>query len=136
MVERLHYRRQNHYRTKSNAVRRLRTPGGKLVFQNVRKSYGRHKCGDCKRPLPGLPAKSPAVYRRLKKRERTVNRAYGGTRCHRCVREKIIRAFLLEEQRRVKLVLLEKEKQRKEDSAASKTEKKKKSSSGKGKERK
>lgn len=31
------------------------------------------------------------------KREKTVSRAYGGSRCHQCVRSRIIRAFLIEE---------------------------------------
>lgn len=35
-----------------------------------------------------IPARRPPQFRLLKKRERTVNRAYGGTRCHSCVREK------------------------------------------------
>ncbi|CAE7744137.1 RPL34B, partial [Symbiodinium sp. KB8] len=36
------------------------------------------------------------VYKRLKKREKRVNRAYGGSRCAHCVRERIVRAFLIE----------------------------------------
>lgn len=34
---------------------------------------------------------------RLKKREKRVNRAYGGSRCAHCVRQRIVRAFLIEE---------------------------------------
>ena len=45
--------------------------------------------------------------RRTVKRERTVSRAYGGSCCHKCVRERIVRAFLLEEQKAVKKVLAE-----------------------------
>jgi large subunit ribosomal protein L34e len=40
-----------------------------------------------------------------KKRERTVSRAYGGSACAKCVKERIMRAFLLEEQKAVKKVL-------------------------------
>ena len=46
-------------------------------------------------------------YKNLKKRERRVSRAYGGSFCGTCVREKILRAFLLEEQKVVKKVLAE-----------------------------
>merc|ERR1719503_373651 len=44
-------------------------------------------------------------YRRLKKREKRVNRAYGGSRCAGCVRLRVVRAFLIEEQKCVKNVL-------------------------------
>ena len=42
-----------------------------------------------------IPARRPPQFRLLKKRERTVNRAYGGTRCHSCVREKWVTSTLL-----------------------------------------
>jgi large subunit ribosomal protein L34e len=34
-----------------------------------------------------------------------VKRAYGGVLCHKCVKEKIVRAFLIEEQKIVVKVL-------------------------------
>jgi len=34
-----------------------------------------------------------------------VSRAYGGSRCAKCVRQRIVRAFLIEEQKIVKSVL-------------------------------
>ena len=46
--------------------------------------------------LIGLPRLRPIEYSRLKKREKRVNRAYGGSRCAHCVRERVIRAFLIE----------------------------------------
>ena len=49
-----------------------------------------------------------ASMRRLKKRERRVNRAYGGSRCAFCTRQRVMRAFLIEEQKCVKQVLAEK----------------------------
>jgi large subunit ribosomal protein L34e len=45
-----------------------------------------------------------------KKRERTVSRAYGGSCCAPCLRQRIVRAFLLEEQKAVKMVLAERKK--------------------------
>jgi large subunit ribosomal protein L34e len=47
----------------------------------------------------------PAAYHRLSKNQKTVNRAYGGSRCAGCVRNRIVRAFLVEEQKIVKKVL-------------------------------
>jgi large subunit ribosomal protein L34e len=55
-------------------------------------------------------------FKNAKKREKTVSRAYGGSRCHTCVRQRIIRAFLIEEQKIVKKVLAEKSKKTKKSS--------------------
>mmetsp|Transcript_105003 Transcript_105003/g.292247 ORF Transcript_105003/g.292247 Transcript_105003/m.292247 type:complete len:126 (-) Transcript_105003:56-433(-) len=108
MVERLTYRRHNRYNTNSNKCRTLRTPGGKLVLQVLKKKGKTPACGDCGKKLIGLPALRPIEYRRLKNRERRVSRAYGGSRCGKCVRSRIVRAFLIEEQKIVKQVLAEK----------------------------
>merc|ERR1712071_469369 len=42
---------------------------------------------------------------RMSLRQKKVYRAYGGCLCHSCVREKIVRAFLIEEQKIVAKVL-------------------------------
>eukprot|EP00747_Dinoflagellata_sp_TGD_P058089 gnl/TRDRNA2_/TRDRNA2_150958_c0_seq7.p1 gnl/TRDRNA2_/TRDRNA2_150958_c0~~gnl/TRDRNA2_/TRDRNA2_150958_c0_seq7.p1 ORF type:complete len:127 (-),score=36.71 gnl/TRDRNA2_/TRDRNA2_150958_c0_seq7:91-471(-) len=125
MVERLHYRRHCPYNTRSNSTRALRTPGGKLVLHTVKKKASGPKCGDCGKRLIGVPALRPMEYRRLKKRERRVNRAYGGSRCAGCTRTRVIRAFLIEEQKCVKQVLAEKMSSTKEPSEKSKKGKKK-----------
>jgi large subunit ribosomal protein L34e len=65
------------------------------------------KCGDCKTPLQGIKHLRSTQYRRTKQRERKVSRVYGGAVCHSCVRQRIVRAFLLEEQKAVKKVLAE-----------------------------
>ena len=41
----------------------------------------------------------------MSKRQKNVSRAYGGSRCAACVRQRIVRAFLIEEQKIVKKVL-------------------------------
>eukprot|EP00921_Rhytidocystis_pertsovi_P019997 GHVQ01031730.1.p1 GENE.GHVQ01031730.1~~GHVQ01031730.1.p1 ORF type:complete len:132 (-),score=19.17 GHVQ01031730.1:437-832(-) len=128
MVERLNYRSHCHYNTKSNKVRKVKTPGGKLVFQNLTKKAQRPKCGDCKKPLNGIPALRPYKYSLIPKHDRTVSRAYGGSRCHQCVRQRILRAFLVEEQKCVRQVLLEKEKQKKDELKAEARKKSKKAS--------
>merc|ERR1712094_80606 len=101
----------------ANKQRTLRTPGGKLTFHTLKKKAKGPHCGDCGKALIGLPRLRPVEYSRLKKRERRVNRAYGGSRCAGCVRTRVIRAFLIEEQKCVKQVLAEKMSAAKEPSA-------------------
>eukprot|EP00933_Yihiella_yeosuensis_P035860 TRINITY_DN294_c0_g1_i2.p1 TRINITY_DN294_c0_g1~~TRINITY_DN294_c0_g1_i2.p1 ORF type:complete len:124 (+),score=34.11 TRINITY_DN294_c0_g1_i2:70-441(+) len=123
MVARLTYRRQCRYNTKSNMQRIVRTPGGKLVFQAIQKKAKGPSCGDCGKALIGLPRLRPYEMRRLKNREKRVSRAYGGSRCAKCVRMRVVRAFLIEEQKCVKQVLAEKLSQAKAESGK-KTKKK------------
>ncbi|KAJ3191001.1 60S ribosomal protein L34, partial [Dinochytrium kinnereticum] len=78
---------------------------GKLVFQRVRKLTGAPKCGDCGDKLAGIPNLRSAAYARISTRQKSVSRAYGGSRCSTCVRQRIVRAFLIEEQKIVKKVL-------------------------------
>ncbi len=122
-MQRLTYRRHTRYNTKGNKQRILRTPGGKLTFQTVTKKASPPKCGDCKKKLIGLPCLRPTEYRHLKSRERRVNRAYGGSRCASCVKGRIMRAFLIEEQKCVKQVLAEKMAAAKEPSTKKKGKK-------------
>merc|ERR1712173_331174 len=85
MVQRITYRRRLSYNTKSNRVKKVRTPGGRLVFQYLKKR--------------------PSVPKCLSRRQKTVFKAYGGVLSHKAVREKIVRAFLIEEQKIVMKVL-------------------------------
>jgi large subunit ribosomal protein L34e len=67
-------------------------------------------CGDagCNKALPGIAHMDKAAFKSAKGREKTVSRAYGGSRCAGCVKQRILRAFLIEEQKIVKKVLAEK----------------------------
>merc|ERR1712146_474635 len=76
MVQRLTYRRRHSYATKSNGVRKLKTPGGKLTLHNVSKKYSAPKCGDCHCALQGIPVLKPCLYSRLAKNKKNVSRAY------------------------------------------------------------
>ncbi|KAI8058594.1 60S ribosomal protein L34-B [Syncephalis plumigaleata] len=105
MVQRLVYRRHNGYNTKSNRVKIVKTPGGRLVYHHIKKAGTVPKCGDCGTKLLGLPAMRPIELSRISKRQKTVNRAYGGSRCAKCVRNRIVRAFLIEEQKIVKKMI-------------------------------
>jgi large subunit ribosomal protein L34e len=97
------------YNTNSSRLRGVRTPGGKLVKQRIAKKTKGPVCSDpgCNVKLPGLQHLKKSEYSRTKKRQRTVSRCYGGSTCHACVKSRIMRAFLLEEQKAVKKVLSE-----------------------------
>ncbi|OMO79040.1 Ribosomal protein L34Ae [Corchorus capsularis] len=107
MVQRLTYRTRHSYATKSNQHRVVKTPGGKLVYQTTKKRASGPKCPVTGKRIQGVPHLRPAEYKRsrLPRNRRTVNRAYGGVLSGSAVRERIIRAFLVEEQKIVKKVL-------------------------------
>merc|ERR1712200_64450 len=105
MVQRLTYRRRLSYNTASNQRRIVRTPGGKLTYQYKKKPRQIPKCGICKTTLRGIRPARAHERKRMSLREKKVYRAYGGAVCHKCVREKIVRAFLIEEQKIVAKVL-------------------------------
>lgn len=105
VLNRVTYRRRLSYNTKSNKTQLTNSPGGKLVNHYATKKTEISKCGDCKLSLSGIPAVRPVKFASLSKRAKTVNRAYGGTKCGQCVKSKIVRAFLIEEQKIVAKVL-------------------------------
>jgi len=105
MVQRLTYRRRHSYNTPSNQCRISKTPGGRLVYLYKKKKGSVPKCGDCKIKLHGITPARPRERKRLPTFKNRVNRPYGGSRCHKCVRSRIVRAFLVEEQKIVVKVL-------------------------------
>merc|ERR1711934_713599 len=78
------------YRTRSNNFKPVKTPGGKLVLHLIKK----HTKGN---GLQGIKVARPDVLRRMTSSKRTVTRAYGGVFSASEVRERIMRAFLIEE---------------------------------------
>ncbi|KAF8731531.1 hypothetical protein AX14_004731 [Amanita brunnescens Koide BX004] len=52
-----------------------------------------------------IVALRPRKYATISKRKKTVQRAYGGSRCGDCVKSRILRAFLVEEAKIVKKVI-------------------------------
>merc|ERR1711998_576142 len=104
MGARVTYSRNNSWTTRSNKVRQVRTPGGRLVVQYVKKIAKRPGNGmrTSSRPLGGIKAYRPADMARSKKHTRTVSRAYGGVFGHDELRNRIIRTFLTEEVKNVK----------------------------------
>merc|ERR1712113_670162 len=80
MVQRLTYRRTLSHGTSSNKRKIVKTPGGRLVYQRIGKAAKAPVCG-------------------------SGEGAYGGSLCGAAVRSRIIRAFLIEEQKIVVKVL-------------------------------
>merc|ERR1719178_358292 len=105
MAPRVTYRRRCSYATKGNKFAVVKTPGGKLAMKYITKKAKGPKCGDCGSKLIGIPCLRPTEYHSISKRQKTITRAYGGSRCGSCVRQRIIRAFLVEEQKIVKSVI-------------------------------
>ncbi|QLL32318.1 hypothetical protein HG536_0C04870 [Torulaspora globosa] len=120
MAQRVTFRRRNPYNTRSNKIKVVKTPGGVLRAQHVKKLASRPKCGDCGAPLQGVATVRPRKYATLSKTQKTVSRVYGGSRCANCVKERIIRAFLIEEQKIVKRVVKEQVEAAKKDASKSK----------------
>ena len=106
MVQRVTYRRRLSYNTSSNKVRKVKTPGSKVVVQYVQKrAHGPrapHDSCDCGKRINGIAQLRPFAYKKLSKRQKTVSRPYGGVLCAGCVKSRIVRAFLLEEIKSIK----------------------------------
>jgi len=117
-----------HYATRSNQVRRIRTPGNRLVFQKVTKrSQGPHTpwvLGH--KRLSGTKALGHFAARTSNRNKKTVSRAYGGVLAADQVRDRIIRAFLVEEQRIARRMDVDRKKYKKLKSRRDKKNKKKK----------
>jgi len=75
------------------------------VSQVLTKKSKGPRCGDTKVPLLGIKHMKNSAHKNAKKRTRTVSRAYGGTLSGNAVKARIMRAFLVEEQKAVKKLL-------------------------------
>ena len=94
------------YHTKSNKVKRFRTPGGKLRFKKIKKSRNPVICGDTKVILNGLKRLGKKDWKSLPKSQRTVSRTYGGCLSHEAVKHRIMRAFFNEELKCIKRAVI------------------------------
>eukprot|EP01112_Ceratiomyxa_fruticulosa_P012775 TRINITY_DN355_c0_g1_i4.p1 TRINITY_DN355_c0_g1~~TRINITY_DN355_c0_g1_i4.p1 ORF type:complete len:144 (+),score=37.84 TRINITY_DN355_c0_g1_i4:145-576(+) len=101
---RITYRRRNTHNTPSNKLKIFKTPGGRLQVHQLAKKVGYIKCGDCKEILPGFPRVTTKALSKLPAHKRHKRRAYGGSKCANCVKDRIVRAFLIEEHKIVKKV--------------------------------
>merc|ERR1712159_84684 len=104
MGARVHYARNKSWNTRSNKIRQVRTPGGRLTAQYVvkrAKGPGNGMRTSSLR-LGGLRRMRPTAYSRTAKHTRRVSRAYGGVYSHIELKNRIIRTFLTEEVKNVK----------------------------------
>merc|ERR1712174_127396 len=83
------------YRTRGNNFRPIKTPGGKLVLHLIKK----HTRGT---GMQGVKVARPNAFRRMNASRRHVSRAYGGVLTGTEVKDRIMRAFLIEEFKRFK----------------------------------
>merc|ERR1712139_333680 len=95
LERRIQYRRSSSYRTRGNNFRPVKTPGGKLVLHLIKK----HTKGT---GMQGVKVARPNDFRRMTSSRRSVSRAYGGILTGFEVKERIMRAFLIEEFKRFK----------------------------------
>merc|ERR1711874_95477 len=101
---RVHYRRTVRFNTDSNKTRRVRTPGGKLVMQHIKKKGDYTRCAITGVKLPGFKKVRPIDRKRNKK---NVSRPYGGHFCAKVVKDRILRSFLVNEQKCVRALISE-----------------------------
>ena len=78
MVQRVTYRRRLSYNTRSNRRKIVRSPGGRLTFQYLKKRHSVPKCPQTGLALKGVKPSRPADRSRLSLRQKKVYRAYGG----------------------------------------------------------
>ncbi|XP_059938080.1 large ribosomal subunit protein eL34-like [Mesoplodon densirostris] len=107
MVQHLTCRHRLFHDTASNKTRLYRTPGNRIVYLYTKKVEKAPKfaCGVCLGRLQGVCAVRPKVLMRLSKTKKHVSQAYGGSTCAKCFRDRIKRAFLIEEWKIVVKVL-------------------------------
>ena len=107
-------RRRKSYNTKTNRIRIVKTPGGRLVAQYIRKTPGgvRSNC-PLGTKLTGLKKLGNTKYKNLSKTQRRICRPYGGVLTPAQTKENILRAFLLEEVKIVKEKITREENEKK-----------------------
>ena len=82
------------YHTRTNIWRKVRTPGNRLSTLKVARRPLATKCAFNGQRLHGLQRVNPTTVSRC---ARTVSRPYGGVLSMQAVRDRILRAFLVEE---------------------------------------
>ena len=105
---RIHYLRKHTYKTRSYRIRKIRTPGGRLTVQYMKKtSKGPQASFGSKARLSGLRQLSNQDNSKANRSSRRVARAYGGVITPSELKERIMRAFLIEEVKVVKRIVKE-----------------------------
>ena len=103
---RITFLRNKTYNTKSNRIRKLRLPGGRLSVQYMKKSAkGPQPFLKTNARLTGLKKLRNPDMKALSKTQRTISRPYGGELTPSQLKERVLRAFLVEEVKVVKELL-------------------------------
>jgi len=73
---------------RSGRFRRIfvRTPGGRVTTHYRTSKPQKALCGQCKKPLSGVPRERAAVIRNMSKTAKRPTRPYGGMFCSACTR--------------------------------------------------
>ena len=110
---RVTYLRKKSYNTRSNKIRKLRLPGGRLSIQYTGKTAkGPQTASQTRSRLSGLSRLRNPQYATLSKTKRSISRPYGGVLTPSEVKDKIMRAFLIEEVKIVKQLVKAEPKQK------------------------
>nr|XP_054103074.1 60S ribosomal protein L34-like [Callithrix jacchus] len=105
-VQHLTYRHRLSYNKASNKIRLSQIPGNSIIYLYTKKVEKAPKsaCGVCPGRLQRVGAIRSKVLMRLSKTKKHVSRAYGGSMSAKCVPDRIKHAFLIEEQKIVKVL--------------------------------
>ena len=102
LERRITYRRKSSYRTRGNNFRPVKTPGKYLIFPLIRFLGGKLVMHLIKKKakvsgMQGISAGRPHEMKRMSVCHKTVARAYGGNLTGTEVKDRIMRAFLIDE---------------------------------------
>lgn len=77
---------------KSRSLRRIpvTTPGGKKVTHYKKRKPSKAVCGNCQKPLAGVPRERPVKMRTMTKTMKRPQRPFGGVLCSSCTRRELI----------------------------------------------
>lgn len=90
-------RKKKTYKTASNKIRIVKTPGNKLVVQKkIKKSKGPRLQLQERTKIQGVKRLNPRQLKKLKKKHRTISRPYGGVFSHIDLKNKIMNALFKE----------------------------------------
>lgn len=87
------------YKTRSNIRKVVKTVSGKYKNLKMKKHAKVRRCHECNAKLLSIARMRPAEFSRQKVSAKRVCRPYGDKYCGNCVRNRVISAFLEEEER-------------------------------------
>ena len=85
------------HKSRTLAQKQRKTPGSRTSVQYKIRNRAIAKCAVTKKPLRGIPRKTPTKFKNLNKSQKTVSRPYGGYMSHTALKEKIIKDLISQE---------------------------------------